>query len=302
MAARKILVTGASGFVGRHVLTPLLARGYDVHVSTRDAAAIFPAGVTRHVTDLLDCSQHQALIDRVRPDCLLHMAWYAEHGKFWHAVENAHWLQATLSLASCFCRSGGERFVGVGTCAEYDWHHGVCLEGTTPELPDSLYGRAKLAAGQCVAALAADAGVGYAWGRLFFPYGPGESPQRFIPHVITRLLNDEAALCTHGRQFRDYLHVGDAAEAIACLLDTPINGPVNLGSGMPVTVGEVALRIGRMLAREPLVKLGALPDAINASPMLIADTARLRETGWLPRWSLEDGLSDTIDWWRKTRS
>lgn len=302
MTARKILVTGASGFVGRHVLTPLLARGYDVHVTTRDAAAIFPAGVVRHVTDLLDCSQHQALIDRVRPDCLLHMAWYAEHGKFWHSVENAHWLQATLSLASRFCRSGGKRFVGVGTCAEYDWRHGVCIEGTTPELPDSLYGRAKLAAGQCVAALAADAGVGHAWGRLFYPYGPGESPQRFIPHVITRLLNDEAALCTHGRQFRDYLHVDDAAEAIACLLDTPINGAVNLGSGIPVTVGEVALRIGRMLAREPLVKLGALPDASNASPMLVADTARLRETGWLPRWTLEDGLSDTIDWWRRTRS
>lgn len=298
MAARKILVTGASGFVGRHVLTPLLARGHEVHVTTRDARASFPAGAVRHVTDLLDCSQHQGLIDRVRPDVLLHMAWYAEHGKFWNAVENAHWLQATLSLADRFCRSGGTRFVGIGTCAEYDWRYGVCVEGTTPELPESLYGRAKLAAGQCVAALAADAGVGCAWGRLFFPYGPGESPRRFIPHVITRLLNNEMAPCTHGRQFRDYLHVDDAADAIVHLLDSSLSGPVNIGSGVPVTVGEVALRIGRLLARENLVQLGALTDAANASPMLVADTARLRETGWSPRRSLEDGLSDTIDWWR----
>lgn len=298
MAIRRVLVTGATGFVGRQVLAPLLARGCEVHVTTRHAQAVWPAGVVRHVTDLLDCSGHPALLDRVRPDHLLHLAWYAEHGKFWNAVDNAHWLQATLSLTDRFCRSGGERFVGVGTCAEYDWRYGVCVEGVTPELPQSFYGRAKLAAGQAAAAMAAHAGVGFAWGRLFFPYGPGESPQRFIPHVVTRLLAGDAAACTHGRQFRDYLHVDDAAAAIVHLLDAPLGGPVNIGSGVPVSIGDVARRIGRMLGRENLVQLGALPDAANAAPMLVADPTRLREVGWAPRKSLDEGLSDTIDWWR----
>jgi nucleoside-diphosphate-sugar epimerase len=241
---------------------------------------------------------HQSLMDRVRPSHLLHAAWYAEHRKFWDAIENVLWLKATLSLVESFCRSGGERFVGVGTCAEYDWRYGVCIERETPELPTSLYGSAKLSAGRHSAALAAAHDVSFAWTRIFFPYGPGESGNRLIPHVITSLLRGEIARCTHGKQSRDFLHVSDVGEAIAAVLNSSLDGPVNIGSGVPVAIRDVALRIGKAIGREDLIMLGAVPEPANSVPMVLAATHCLSEIGWQPQRTLDEGLAQTITWWR----
>lgn len=299
VSTKRVLVTGATGFVGRQVLQPLLEMGYEVHVATRHGSAWRPENVILHQVDLLDCSAHRSLLEAIRPSYLLHIAWYAEHGKYWNAVENALWLKATLSLVEAFCHAGGIRAVGVGTCAEYDWRYGLFVEGETPEQPASLYGSAKLAAGHNAAALAKAHGVGFSWARIFFPYGQGEPESRLIPHVITSLLRGELACCTHGRQFRDFLHVADVGDALATVLDSTVRGPINIGSGIPVTIGDVALRIGLALERPELVKLGAVPEPENSSRMILADTLRLKkEVGWTPKRSLDEGLMQAIDWWR----
>ena len=297
---KRVLVTGASGFVGRQALRPLLQRGFEVHAAGRDAPAQCPPAVAFHKADLLDCGGHRALLEQVRPTHLLHMAWYAEHGKFWDAVENVAWLKATLSLVDAFCEAGGARAVGAGTCAEYDWGCGVLVEGETPELPATLYGSATLCAGRHAAARAGARDVGFAWGRIFFPYGPGEPQGRLVPSVIASLLSGEPARCTDGTQLRDFLYVADVGDAMAALLDSRVAGAVNIGSGAPVAVGEVASRIAAMIGRPELLMLGALPQQAREAPMVVASTLRLAdEVGWRPTRSLDQGLGEAIRWWKE---
>ncbi len=302
---RRVLVTGASGFLGRHTLAPLLARGYAVHAVSRHLPAqAYPAGVVPHRADLLDPPSRRALVQAIRPTHLLHFAWYVPHGKFWEAPENLDWTAASLGLLREFTEAGGWRAVIAGSCAEYDWSHGLCLENVTPLHPRSLYGTCKQSlhsiASRYFAGLpAAGKGPGLAWGRIFFLYGPDEAPTRLVPSVIQSLLRGEPALCTHGRQVRDFMHVGDAGAAFAALLDSPVEGAVNIASGEPHPVADLVGMLGSEVGRSDLIRLGAVPLSESEPLDLRADVTRLRrEVGFVPVVSLREGLKQTIAWWR----
>jgi nucleoside-diphosphate-sugar epimerase len=282
---KRVLLTGASGFVGRHCARHLESRGWEVHAQR---------------VDLLNPSETSALIRELRPDALLHLAWYSKHRLYWTADENFDWLNASLHLLREFTAAGGKRFVGAGTCAEYDWSvAGHCDEATTPSNPATVYGACKYALHLAANALCRKYGVSYAWGRLFFLYGPDEHPERFVPSVVGSLLRSETARCTSGEQIRDFLHVDDAASALAALLGSDIQGVVNIASGTAVPLRDIARTIARVIGREDLLALGALPMNANDPPVLTAATGRLRnEVGWTPSRTLRQGLEQTIDWWR----
>src|SRR3989442_8434630 len=142
---KRVLVTGATGFIGRHVLGPLVERGFDVHAVTHAAPLSTGSACTWHVLDLLDTAHIAPLMQAVRPSHLLHLAWYAVPGQYWTALENFAWVQAGLELLRRFHEAGGVRVVMAGTCAEYDWTYGYCSERITPTRPHTLYGTCKLA-------------------------------------------------------------------------------------------------------------------------------------------------------------
>lgn len=300
MTARRVLVTGATGFVGRQALAPLLGRGFEVHGAAPDAPLREPAGVVWHGADLLEPGASERLCAAVRPTHLLHLAWYTAHGRFWAAPENFRWVASSLELLEAFVRHGGSRVVSAGSCAEYDW----CVEGPlrereTPLSPATPYGACKATLGSLQASFARVHGLSAAWGRVFFPYGPHEHPDRFVAHVVRRLLEEAPAECTSGRQERDFLHVADVAAAFAALLDGGVEGPVNIASGRAVPLKEVAAEIARQLGRPDLLRLGALPDRPGDPPSVVASTERLsREVVWQPHHTLESGLAETVEWWR----
>jgi nucleoside-diphosphate-sugar epimerase len=301
-----VLVTGAGGFIGRHCL-PLLARtGFGVEAVYAEAPVLPDAGAARwHQADLLDAAQARALIRRLRPTHLLHLAWYAVPGRFWTAPENAAWLSASETLFEDFFAQGGTRVVAAGSCAEYDWHHGdsggVCSETDTPLAPATPYGAAKHELQRKLAALSAGPGLSSAWGRIFLLYGPHEHPARLVPSVIRALLAGEPARCTRGDQVRDFLHVADAADALVSLLASTVTGAVNIGSGTGVPVREVVERIAARMQAPHLLRMGALPTPAGEPPTLVAGTARLRgELGWKAAIPLDAGLDRTIAWWKST--
>ena len=175
-----VLVTGASGFIGRNALAPLRASGFEVHaVGRRQLAADDADGVVWHPVDLLDATTRAGLVRDIAPSHLLHLAWYAEPGRFWTAPENLAWAEASIGLFRDFAACGGSRAVFAGTCAEYDWSGGVCREDTTPLRPATLYGACKLAVAGVVTA--AGAGPSTAWGRVFFPMGRASRAQSSWP-------------------------------------------------------------------------------------------------------------------------
>lgn len=296
---KRVLLTGATGFIGNHCVPLLAEKGFEIHaVSSKAPPPQCPFEVHWHKADLLDITQTKTLIQGVKPTHLLHLAWYVVPGKCWTSDENLRWVQASLGLLQAFSRCGGQRVVMAGTCAEYDWQYCYCSEQVTPLSPTTLYGTSKHALRIMVDAFAKENALSNAWGRIFFLYGPHEQPVRLVPSVIRSLLLDKPALCTHGNQLRDYLYVEDVADAFIALLESDIQGPVNIASGYPVALKDIVYTIAEKLNRRDLLQMGALPLPENEPDLLVANVGRLTgEVGWRPRHDLDQGLDKTIHWW-----
>jgi len=296
---KRVLLTGAGGFIGRHCLPELLDRGYEVHAVSRNAQVGGTDAIVWHRVDLLDSRQNEELISQVQPSHLLHLAWDTTPRLYWTSADNLRWVQASLDLVQAFVRYGGQRIVFAGTCAEYDWSHGYCDERVTPLAPKTLYGCCKHALRLMAESYLVQHEISCAWGRLFFLYGPHEHPQRFVPSVIRAVLAGESAPCTHGRQLRDFLYVADAASALSALLDSELYGPINIASGEAITLKDLALRIGQQIGRADLLDLGRLAAPRDEPMVLLANVTRLaRVLSWRPRHGLDEGLRKSIDWWR----
>ena len=150
-----------------------------------------------------------------------------------------------------------------------------------------------------VEAYASQVKVSAASGRIFYLYGPYESPQRFVPAIIGGLLSNEPTPCSSCTQVRDFMHVVDVADAFVTLLDSPLQGVINIGSGKGIMLKEIIEIITNTLGRAELIQFGALAARPNDPPQLIAKTHRLNnELNWHPRYGLKEGLHQVIDWWK----
>lgn len=295
---KRVLLTGAGGFIGRHCLPVLRNAGFEIHALSR-AGHETGCEVQWHAVNLFEDGAAQRLLAEVRPTHLLHLAWYAEPGLYWAAPENFQWVRASLALLHAFARHGGERVVMAGTCAEYDWRYGWCSEEVTPLAPATVYGTCKHSLQSMLAAYSRQYELSSAWGRIFFLYGPYEHPSRLVPSVICSLLRGEPALCSSGEQVRDFLHVADVASAFVALLCSEVQGPVNIASGEAVTIRDVVERISAKIGRPELLRLGARPTPYQEPSLLLADVRYLnRELRWQPAIGLARGLDETIAWWR----
>ena len=294
----KVLLTGATGFVGAHAIAPLLESGHEVHAVGRSGGSA--DGVRWHAVNLLDQDEALSLVSRVRAEGLLHFAWCAEHGRFWTAPENLDWVAATLRLLRGFREVGGLRAVVAGSCAEYRWGPPVLSEAQTPLEPATLYGAAKHATRTVATAYAAESGLELAWGRIFFVYGPGEHPDRLVPSVARALLTGREAAMTDGTQVRDFMHVADVARAFVALLDSSATGALNVASGEPVQLRDLIHHIAAAAGRGELVRFGARARAAGEPDELVADVRRLHEDiGFRPALTLSTGIAETVAWWRR---
>jgi len=300
----RLLITGASGYIGRHCLAALRDRDAEIHATaTRDCRDPGDPQVHWHRCDLLQHGRAQQLIRDVRPTHLLHLAWIATPGIFWTSELNEAWRATSRELGECFCAAGGEKMVVAGTCAEYDFGDGVCHEDRHDPKPATPYARAKLALYQELSERATRWGIGLAWPRLFWSYGRYEHPARLIPSIICSLLRDEPVRCTSGSQRRDYLHVSDLAGALTDIVCSSITGPINVGSGNAVSVALIASAIATEMKKADLLRLGAIATAVEEPPLVVADTTRLRnELGFETKVSLTAGLRDTIRWWKNQQA
>lgn len=297
--AERVLVTGASGFVGLPLVTALAAGGARVEALARQSVGPGLPGVRWHRADLLDAGDVRSLLRDLRPAALVHCAWYVEHGRFWSAPENRVWLDASLDLAARFFESGGRRFVGIGTCAEYaarDGNDNMPWPESRKIDPSSLYGQAKAELSRRLATLTGkrpDAQI--AWARLFHLFGDNEAPERLVPSIIGSVLAGREARCGSGRLIRDFSSVRFAAGALAALTRSRVTGPVNIGSGQPRSIAALARAVARLAGRPDLLRLGALPDRPDDVPVMVADTRRLRlEVGYVQRPDMEEDLRRAI--------
>lgn len=289
----KVLLTGASGFIGRYVLGELQRRNIDTVVVGRKPP--LSGGKTQFIeTDLLATTDFSALMNEAKATHLLHIAWYAEHGKFWNSPLNLRWVDATTRLVEAFCAAGGQRVVAAGSCTEYDWSHVVLKEDSTPLNPATLYGTAKDATRRLLTALCAQLNVPLAWGRIFFLYGSGENRARLIPALIDCYRGQRAPISVNADAGRDYLHVSDVASAFITLLQSGARGEFNICSGQAVKLSDIAREIARQLGVDPQSVLALAADRPGEPKTLYGDAAKLRALGWQPALTLSQGLAATL--------
>jgi len=292
----RIFVTGAGGFVGSLVTRQLLESGDEVAVLCSPNAGRLH-GVLDSVTVIPHRLAHRAEIraalEAFRPDACIHLAWYAEPGKYLDSPENIPLLQQSLDLLETLISVGCGRVVMVGTCAEYDTDFGYLREDT-PRKPATIYAACKLSLGLVGQQRAAAANIHFAWARLFYLYGPGEDSRRLIPSLVAALKQGKPFDATLGEQVRDYLHAHDVASALITLARQPASGVYNISSGIPITLRALMETVAEIVGGRHLIRFGALPYRPWEPMFICGDNRKLKAIGWTPRYGLQEGLKEMV--------
>lgn len=266
-----ILVTGASGFVGRQVVRSLLSRGYMLRLVQRARLA----NSERHDhAEIVECPDVFAATSEWWHEVLrgvqtvVHLAWYTEPGTYLQSKRNLDCLTGTVALARACVDAGVRRFIGIGTCAECDLSQGP-VRPDTPLKPLTLYAACKSAVFEVLSQYLPAAGIQFAWCRLFYLYGEGEDPRRFVPYLRRRLAAGEHADLTSGKQIRDFLDVRVAGDLIARAAVGEDQGAINICSGVPITIRQLAENIADTYGRRDLLRFGARPENLFDPPYVV---------------------------------
>jgi nucleoside-diphosphate-sugar epimerase len=295
------MITGATGFIGQQTIKCVDPRVFEVHcVTSRKKIDNRDDGIFWHTANLLNQRDRWNLFKTVKPSHLLHLAWNTNPTTYWTSDMNLKWLTASVSMLRSFNEFNGERATFVGTCAEYDWSYGFCSENITPLRPATLYGVCKNSLREVYESFCKQNHISSSWGRIFFLYGPNERRGRLVPSIVLSLLKNATVDVTHGMQMRDFLYSKDVGSALVALLCSNVTGAVNIGSGVPITIHEIADKIGVKLGKSELINYGGIETPKDEPPLILADNRRLdQEVGWKRRYTLDSGLEETIAWWGK---
>jgi nucleoside-diphosphate-sugar epimerase len=301
-AMPRVLLTGGAGFIGSHLARLLISQGCEVTVVVRpgsDRRRIENlSGPLRVLEENLDePSRATETARQARPDLCIHLAWYTASADCLDSDKNLACISASLSLLRGLEEVGCRAMVFAGTGTAYDAERGRVTEGTS-DRPRTLY-----AASKCAFALAAREflerrGGSFAEARIFQVYGPGEIGDRLVPYLIRRLLGGQECVLSAGNQVRDYLHVEDVASAIWTIAHRGTSGKVNIGSSHPLAVSDIARRIGAILDGGDRLRFGQKPLKEGEPAVLYPANDLLRSFGWSPRYELDNGLRQTVAWWR----
>ena len=263
---KKILVTGATGFVGSKVLTNLMRKKIEIRAVAREGKKNFfdnKYNVELVPTKDLFKESIEWWTDKCKNiDTVIHIAWYTDPKNYLVSSKNAECLVGSLNLVKGAIKAGIRRFVGVGTCFEYDLEVGD-LSINTPLKPSSPYAAAKVQLYKTLLEILSSQSIEFCWGRLFYLYGEGENKQRLVPYLHEQLSKGQFADLSSGEQIRDYLNVIEAGKAIAKLAMSNHEGAINICSGIPITVRQLAEQIADKYGRRDLLRFGARMDNLT---------------------------------------
>jgi nucleoside-diphosphate-sugar epimerase len=307
---RRVLVTGATGFIGSHLAKRLVKRGAEVHAFVHSSGSLWRVKEIQerlflHGIDLCDQASVNSACQEINPEIVYHLAAYGvnyEQQDIKQALDTN--VMGTVNLIRGLRGTACKRFIHTSTFAEYG-HKDHPIRETDSLEPVGIYASTKAAASLIAPVVAGECGIPLSIIRLFTVYGPFEGEDKFVPYVILSLLDGKAPKLTTCRQVRDYIYVEDVVEAYLNAADISIDEPLtlNIGSGVPITLQDVVRNISKLLYNKSEVLFGAIPHRRNEIWQAYADVTKAREVlGWYARIPLEEGLLRTIDWFRQYRT
>jgi len=270
---KTVLLTGATGFVGRHVITNLLDKNIKVRAIVRKGKKSFFKDKNFKIELIETDDLFKESIDWWAEQCkgidtIIHVAWYAEPGKYLKSEKNIDCLIGSLNLAKGAIRAGIRRFIGIGTCFEYDLNFGN-LSINTPLKPTTPYAAAKAELYKLLSQLLSSQSIEFSWCRLFYLYGEGEDERRLVSYIHKQLSKCEKVELSSGKQIRDFLDVAEVGRIIVDVSMGSQHGPINICSGIPITVRQLAEKIADEYGRRDLLNFGARPDNLVDPPRIV---------------------------------
>jgi nucleoside-diphosphate-sugar epimerase len=293
----KILLTGATGFIGSTFTRLALSRGHQLAalvIPSEPIPSKDPSGSDiRWLRGTLDDAPWKD-IAAFGPDVCMHMAWITTPGIYLESPENFRFLESSIGFLRKIREAGTNHIFGLGTCVEYQITDKPLSEDLTPVSPTTPYAQCKDELRRTMEADANQHGFVFCWGRVFYPYGPGEHPSRLCSSIIQKLSRDEKVLLKTPDSTKDYIYVEDLAVAILTVLEKQFRGTINLGTGIGNSVRQIAQTVGVMLDKPHLIE-EANPPAVDPLGSIVAEASRLHQLGWQPAYDLRRGLQRLVE-------
>ncbi len=289
--SKRVLVTGARGLIGKETIEPLREVGYDVFALTSKPDFCGTEQVNRVNADIFSKREMQEVIEKIRPSHLLHFAWKTSDDYLVSEI-NKTYLEASLNLLELFARNGGKRAVFAGTCGEYKVKDTPLTEDDDLE-PLTLYAECKNRLREKASAFCLDNDISFAWGRIFYVYGHKEAPSRLTAYILDSLLNARKVLIKAPYLVRDYMYTKDIAGAFSALLDSEVEGAVNICTGQGIAIKDFAREFAIQVGREDLLEMqNNLPSQPS---VIVGDNSRLlNDVGYKLKYSLEQAVKNII--------
>ncbi|MBI4550160.1 MAG: NAD-dependent epimerase/dehydratase family protein [Candidatus Omnitrophica bacterium] len=302
---KRVVVTGAGGFVGANLARMLLERGHETHLFVRPGASRWrlgdlPAQAEIHEVELADRDETAAAVRRARPEWIFHLA---AHGAYSWQANTAEMVRsnivATVNLAEACHAAGFESFVSAGSSSEYGLKDHAPAEDEAVE-PNSFYAVTKVSATLYCRFLAQKFNLPMTTLRLYSVFGPYENPGRLIPNLIVQGLQGHFPQLTHPSSAHDFVYSEDVCEAFLAAAERrggEAGAVYNVGSGVQTTLGQAVDTVRKVLgiAEEP--RWGSMPERAWDARIWVADNRKIRaELGWEPRHNFEEGFKKDAEW------
>jgi nucleoside-diphosphate-sugar epimerase len=307
---KRVVITGATGFVGANLARRLVLDGHEVHLLVRSLHNTWRIEEIRtslrlHEVALEDAEALAETVARIRPDWVFHLA---THGAYSSQTDLSRMvltnITGTINLVEASLRVGFEAFVNTGSSSEYGFKDHAPAEDEALE-PNSHYALTKASATLFCRYSARAHQAHIPTLRLYSVYGPYEEPTRLVPRLITRGLRGELPPLVNPQVARDYVHIDDVTESYLLAATTPPRasrdyGPIyNVGTGVQTSLGEAVETARRVLAINAEPQWATMPARQWDTNVWVADNRKIKEAlGWQPRYSFEQGFRQTAEWLR----
>jgi|688.fasta_scaffold88499_1 nucleoside-diphosphate-sugar epimerase len=253
---KNILITGANGFIGKHVVKYLISKNKKIKIIARKKNNLFKnKNIKIFYTKNLFKEKENNLKNFLKNvNTVIHLAWFVKPNNYLNSEKNIECLIGTINLAEACAQSKVKNFIGIGTCFEYKISNKKISVNSALE-PKNLYSATKLSVYFSLLNFFNKKKINFSWLRLFYISGDDDYEQKLIPYIIKNLKLNKNIYLTKDKKIKDYMTVQNVAEAICKISLKSKKKPVyNICSGHPITIRKIANNLGNKYKKKHLIK------------------------------------------------